>query len=391
MISISKLYCGMAEPGDALRYASAGGRAAALQPVIVWNATQRCNLRCVHCYSQSEDKDYGGELSTAEARAMLADLAGFGVPVILFSGGGPMMRPDIYALLETAARLGMRAVLSTNGTLLDAAAARQLRATGAAYVGISLDGLREVHDAFRGAGGAFDRALEGIRCAREGGLRVGLRFTITRRNAGEMDGIFDLAAREKIPRLCFYHLVYAGRAGALAAEDLGPADARRTMDRIIDRTADLCRTGRPVEVLTVDNHADGPYLVLRMRREGNPRAAEALRLLRMGRGNSSGVGIGCIGWDGTVYADQFWRHAALGNIRERPFSKIWTDLSHPLLAKLRARRPHLKGRCAACRWVDVCGGNFRVRAEAATGDLWQSDPACYLTDDEIADEDARVP
>ncbi|MEI7836992.1 MAG: SPASM domain-containing protein, partial [Planctomycetota bacterium] len=159
----------------------------------------------------------------------------------------------------------------------------------------------------------------------------------------------------------------------------------------IDRTVALHAQGLPKEVLTVDNHCDGPYLYLRMLAEKNPRAAEVWQLLQMNQGNSSGNGIGCVSWDGTVHPDQFWRHESFGNVRERPFSQIWTDLSNPLVAKLKDKRPHVKGRCATCRFLDVCGGNFRVRAEAATGDLWAPDPACYLTDEEIARPDEKAP
>ena len=392
MIGISKLYCGTVEPSDVLRYGAAGARlpshllqfSADKKPVVVWNATRRCNLRCVHCYSQSENRAYPDELTTDEALVMLGDLARLGVPVVLFSGGEPMLRTDLLPLLEAAAALGMRTVLSTNGTLITERAAARLRGTSLSYVGVSLDGLRETNDAFRGVAGAFEAALRGIRHCREAGIKVGLRFTITRRNVREVDSLFDLVAAEQIPRICFYHLVYAGRGAALAAEDLDHAATRQVVDRIIDRTADLHRAGRPVEVLTVDNHADGPYLAMRMLREKHPRAASVLELLRMNRGNSSGLGIACISWDGAVHPDQFWRHATLGHVRERPFSEIWTDPANPLLAKLRDKRPHLKGRCATCRFLDVCGGNFRVRAEAATGDLWAPDPACYLTDEEIA-------
>jgi len=392
MIGISKLYCGTVEPGDVLRY---GGESKRLpshllqfstdkKPVVVWNCTRRCNLKCVHCYSQSENKAYEGELSTDEGLAMLEDLARFGVPVTLFSGGEPLVRPDLLALIERTVALGMRAVISTNGTLITEEKAARLRAFNLSYVGVSLDGLRDVNDRFRGVSGAFEKALAGIRNCRRAGIKVGLRFTITNRNAAEVDGIFDLIRQENIPRVCFYHLVYAGRGSRLMSEDLDHEATRRIVDRIIDRTAALHREGRKVEVLTVDNHADGPYLYQRMLREKDPRAADVLALLQMNRGNSSGAGIGCISWDGSVHADQFWRHVTFGNVRQRPFSEIWTDLSNPLMAKLKDKRPHVKGRCATCRFLDICGGNFRVRAEAATGDLWQPDPACYLSDEEIA-------
>jgi len=383
VIGISKLYCGAATSGDALRYESKGPRGTHPRPIVVWNVTSRCQLKCVHCYSRSEDRAAADELSTDEALAVLEDLGRFGVPVVLFSGGEPLLRPDLWRLIDRAVGLGMRTVLSTNGTRIDERTAARLRESGVGYVGVSLDGLRAVNDRFRGVEGAFDRALEGLRQCRKAGVKTGLRFTITRRNADQIDGLFRLARDEDIPRLCFYHLVYAGRASALIDEDLDHAATRRLVDQIVDRTADLHAQGRPVDVLTVDNHADGPYLVLRMEREGHPRAAEALRLLKLNGGNASGSRLACIGWDGAVHPDQFWRHATLGNVRERPFSEIWTDPANPLLAQLRDKRRHVEGRCAACRFLDLCGGNLRVRAEAVTGNPWASDPACYLTDEEI--------
>jgi 12,18-didecarboxysiroheme deacetylase len=392
MIGISKLYCGTVEPSDVLRYGASSRKlpshllqfSADKKPVVVWNCTRRCNLRCVHCYSQSADQDYGGELSHEQGLALLEDLAGFGTPVVLFSGGEPLLRPDLFELAHRAVVLGMRAVVSTNGTLIDEQKAHRLREVGLSYVGVSLDGLGDVNDKFRGVRGAFERALTGIRHSMKAGIKVGLRFTVTRRNVDEIAEIFNLLRDERIPRICFYHLVYAGRGSDLMAEDLDHDATRRAVDLIIDRTAELHREGHPAEVLTVDNHADGPYLHRRMLREGHPRAAEVMQLLQMNGGNSSGHGIGCVSWDGAVHADQFWRHLSFGNVTERPFSKIWTDTSHPVMARLKDKRSYVKGRCHTCRYLSICGGNFRVRAEAATGDLWAPDPACYLTDEEIA-------
>jgi radical SAM protein with 4Fe4S-binding SPASM domain len=277
----------------------------------------------------------------------------------------------------------MRAVISTNGTLITTQMAADLKRIGLSYVGVSLDGMRETNDRFRGVSGAFEAALKGIRNCQGAGIKVGLRFTINRRNAADIPQMFDLIEKENIPRICFYHLVYAGRGSALMKEDLDGAETRGVVDLIIDRTRDLHRRGKAVEVLTVDNHADGPYLYLRMKKEDSPRAGEVLDLLGMNGGNSSGVGIGCISWDGRVHADQFWRHYSFGNVRERPFSEIWEDVSDPVMFKLKEKKKYVTGRCASCRWLEVCAGNFRVRAEAATGDLWAPDPACYLTDEEI--------
>jgi 12,18-didecarboxysiroheme deacetylase len=392
MIGISKLYCGTVEPSDALRYGRHSGSLPShlLQfssdktPVVVWNVTRRCNLKCVHCYAHARDEEFTGELTTAEGKAVLDDLAAFGAPVVLFSGGEPLVRPDLVELAEYAVGKGMRAVISTNGTLIGPRMAGDLRDVGLSYVGISLDGLEEVNDRFRGVKGAFGKAMDGIMACREAGIKVGLRFTMSRLNVREIPGIFDLLEKYEVPRVCFYHLVYAGRGSELMKEDLSHRETREAVDLIIDRTTDLHARGMPKEVLTVDNHADGPYLYLRMLRENSPRAAEVLELLQMNEGNNSGRGIGCISWDGSVHADQFWRHYSFGNVRERKFSEIWTDLSNPLMKRLKDKKLYVKGRCAECKWLSVCGGNFRVRAEAATGDLWDCDPACYLSDEEIA-------
>ena len=392
MIGISKLYCGTVEPSDVLRYGSASKDLPShllqfstdKKPVVVWNCTRRCNLKCVHCYSHSADRDYPGELTTEQGKALIEDLARFGSPVILFSGGEPTLRHDLFELAQYAVSLGMRAVISTNGTKITSEVATRLKDIGLSYVGVSLDGMRETNDKFRGHKGAFDEALAGIRNCLETGIKVGLRFTINKRNAQDIPDIFTLLEEENIPRVCFYHLVYAGRGTKLMEEDLDHAETRRVVDLIIDRTADLHARGKPTEVLTVDNHCDGPYLYMRKLREDPTRAKDVLTLLRMNGGNSTGNGIGCVSWDGAVHADQFWRHVTFGNVAERPFSEIWTDLSNPLMAKLKNKYPHVKGRCATCRFLPMCGGNFRVRAEAATGDLWACDPACYLTDEEIS-------
>ena len=391
MIGISKLYCGTIEPSDALRYGRRSGDlpshllqfSADKKPVVVWNVTRACNLKCVHCYAHATEKSHDRELNKEEGFALIDDLADFGVPVVLFSGGEPLVRKDLTELASYAVEKGMRAVISTNGTLIDKKKAEELKKIGLSYVGVSLDGLEAINDRFRGKSGAYQDALAGIRNCQEVGLKVGLRFTINQLNMGEVSGIFDLIEELDIPRACFYHLVYAGRGSELIEQDLSHEETRRVVDLIMERTKDLHDRGMPKEVLTVDNHADGPYLYLKMLEEKNPRAKEVLELLQMNEGNSSGRGIGCISWDGSVHADQFWRHHCFGNVLERPFSRIWTDLSDPLLTKLKNKKEHVKGRCAACQWLDVCGGNFRVRAEAVTGDIWAPDPACYLSDEEI--------
>jgi 12,18-didecarboxysiroheme deacetylase len=391
MIGISKLYCGTVEPSDALRYGRMSSKlpshllqfSSDKRPVVVWNITRRCNLKCVHCYAHAKNITFNNELSTQEGKNLLDDLADFGVPVILFSGGEPLTRKDLPELAAYAVKKGMRAVISTNGTLITPQKARTLKEIGLSYVGISLDGMEEINDRFRGVKGAFRSALEGIENCKKAGIKVGLRFTISKSNVSEISNIFKLLQDMGIPRACFYHLVYAGRGTELVKEDLSHQESRKAVDLIMDLTKKLHDKGHIKEVLTVDNHADGPYLYLRLLKENPDRAKEVLELLQMNEGNSSGIGIGCISWDGEVHADQFWRHYSFGNIKDRPFSEIWTDTSDPLMKKLKEKKKYAKGRCATCRWLDVCAGNFRVRSEAITGDIWAPDPACYLTDDEV--------
>jgi Fe-coproporphyrin III synthase len=392
MIGISKLYCGTVEPSDALRYGRQSSKLPShllqfsedKRPVVVWNITRRCNLKCVHCYAHAKDQAFSNELSTEQGKHLIDDLAGFSVPVILFSGGEPLIRKDLPELANYAVEKGLRAVISTNGTLISPETARVLKDIGLSYVGISLDGMEEINDRFRGVKGAFQSALEGIKNCRDAGIKVGLRFTVNRFNVGEIPQIFNLLREMDIPRACFYHLVYAGRGSSLVRDDLSHEGSRASVDLIMDLTRQLHEEGKPKEILTVDNHADGPYLYLRLLKENPQRAGEVLELLEMNEGNSSGIGIGCVSWDGEVHADQFWRHHSFGNVKDRPFSEIWTDTTEPLMKKLKEKKLHVKGRCAKCRWLKICGGNFRVRAEAVTGDVWAPDPACYLTDQEIA-------
>lgn len=406
MISISKLYCGGAAESDGLRYGhggqgpvvSAGAppaskTAAERRPVTVWNVTRTCNLRCIHCYTDSEARRYGGELTTEEGRALVQDLAGFQIPALLFSGGEPLARPDLFDLVSHARSLGIRPTLSTNGTLISDETARKIREAGFTYVGISLDGIGEINDRFRGVGGAFDRAVRGFKACVAVGQRVGLRLTLTRHNFMNLHGIFDFIERERIDRACFYHLVYSGRGGQIAEDDLSREETRQAIDIILERTEDFHRRGLNKEILTVDNHVDGIYLYMKLLQKDPARAEQVLKLLTWNGGGmySSGVGIADIDFQGNVHADQFWMHYSFGNVRRRPFSRIWMDTSDPLMAGLKNRRARIKGRCAPgiCKWFEACGGALRVRADLVYGDPWAPEPACYLTDDEIGFTDEK--
>jgi len=382
MINCTRLLC--AKPGfyDEIRYVK-GKPADTNRPIVVWNTTRSCNLRCVHCYIDAQAKKDKDELSTEQARAMIDDLAAFGAPVLLFSGGEPFMRNDLFELGKYARSKGLRTVISTNGTLITKDAAEKIKDAGFSYVGISLDGLEATNDKFRKESGAFQKTLQGIRNCLSSGVRAGLRFTINKHNFQDISGIFDLIEKEGIHRACFYHLVYAGRGSEMVKDDLTAQQARGVMDLVFERTIRLCDKNMDTEILTVDNHADGVYMYLRLEKEDKKKAREVLDLLRINGGNKSGIGIADVDNLGFVHFDQFWRHYSLGNVKTRRFSEIWSDESDELLRGLRNRLPLLKGKCGRCHFQDICAGNFRVRAEAVYGDVWQEDPACYLSEEEI--------
>lgn len=388
LISVTKLLLNNEYYGDKLRYVKEAkgtqhGTTHGMGPVVVWNCTRTCNLNCIHCYSSSENKKYPDELTTAEGKKLIDDLAEFNVPVILFSGGEPLVRDDLLELAAYARDKGIRSTISTNGTLITPRMAQSFKETGISYVGISLDGIGENNDRFRGQKGAFEKALRGIKNCLSVGQKVGLRFTINKHNFKDLDDIFKLVEEENIPRICFYHLVYSGRGNEMINEDITHEETRQVMDKIIHWTNDFHNRGIEKEILTVDNHCDGIYIYEQLKIIDREQAKRVAELLKTNGGNRSGIAIGQVDWAGNVHCDQFTQNHTFGNVKERKFADIWTDVSHPILGGLKNRKPLLKGRCGICPKVDMCNGNFRARAEAVTGDFWETDPACYLTDQEL--------
>ena len=399
MLSISNILCEHDAGNEELRYGhtrrghghAAGAAAAARadgdttpRPVVVWAVTRACNLRCVHCYASADASPAAGELTHAEGRALLEDLAGFGVPAVLFSGGEPLARPDTLELIDYAQQLGLRCTLSTNGVLIDDALADRLLALHLRYVGISIDGIGARHDKLRGMGGAFDCTMAAIdRCvARD--IKVGARFTVHALNYEDLDAIFELCAQRGVSRLCIYHLAYSGRGGRMQKVDLTAEQTRHVVDRIFELTQQYHDRGVPLEVLTVANHADAAYALLHLEHRDPARADRWWQRLRGTGGNRSGCNIASIDPVGDVHYDQFSWHYRCGNVKQTPFSRIWREASDPRLALLRDRRAALPTRCLRCRFLELCNGNLRTRAEAASGDWLGMDPSCYLSDAEIA-------
>lgn len=379
MINISKLYSDKSGVSDALRYPEKRD----VKPIVVYNCTPKCNLRCVHCYSSSDVSACGNVLTTAQAKGMIDSIAAFGCPVLLFSGGEPLLRDDLFELMAYARDNSIRTVLSTNGTLITDDAAARLSELGLSYAGISIDGPEQIHDTFRAFDGAFQATLRGIENCHNHGIRTGLRFTMTRGNIEEIPAIFNIALEAGIRRICFYHLIRTGRAEALDDSLPAPEQVRDAVNTIMDWTDQLVKADQLDEVLTVGNHADGPFLLMRMERENHPNTAQARELLGRAAGNRIGQNISSINWDGQLYPDQFWRNYSLGNITGRSFGDIWQNESDPVMKILRSKTEHKDPKCARCKWFDLCKGNFRSLTGKADLADWRNEPPCYLREDEI--------
>lgn len=366
-----------------------GGGSKPTGPVVIWNLIRRCNLTCKHCYSISADTDFKGELATNEIYTVMDDLKRFGVPVLILSGGEPLLRPDIFDISHRAKEMGFYVGLSSNGTLITEENIDAIANVGYNYVGVSIDGIRGTHDKFRRKEGAFDESMHGIRLCRERGIKVGLRFTLTQDNAAELPAILKLMEDEEIDKLYLSHLNYAGRGNKNREDDVVHRITREAMDLLFETAWQDARNGGTREFVTGNNDADGVYL-LQWVHEHHPAEAERVeQRLRQWGGNASGVNIANIDNLGNVHPDTMWWHYNLGSVRERPFSAIWNDTTDPVMAGLKQSPRAVGGRCADCRYLGICNGNTRIRAYQLSNDYWAEDPGCYLTDQEISTQQKR--
>ena len=349
--------------------------------VAVWNCVSHCNMTCPHCYAAAVGRPSPDDLTTEQATAMIDALADGGVKVLIASGGEPLLRRDLFMLLEHARDRGLSTHLSSNGVLLRPAIAEHLARVGVQYVGISIDGTPDWNDAWRGMRDGHRLAVEGLRAARGAGMRTGLRCTLTRKNADMLGELLNLARGLPVDRFYVSHLIYSGRASMITGDDLSPPESRALLHALFELAAALVEAGDPLAVVTGGNDAGGPLLVRWVaERYGADAASQALRLLLRRGGNSAGERMICVDAQGLVYPDQFWRTAPVGDLRT---DTLATVLAHPLLAQLRRRDTLLEGRCADCAWKPACRGSHRERAIASGLGTWGPDPACVLRDDEL--------
>jgi len=354
------------------------------RPVVFWNVTDRCNLSCTHCYSASGPEcGSGDELTTAEALTFIDDLAASGIPLVIFTGGEPLVRPDIRELAEYCRKKEIKIALSTNGTLITGAVADMIKTSGIEYAGISLDGATAAtHDRFRNTPGSFDRAVAAFARCRDAGVRCGVRVTLTKENQGELGAIVDLARDLGARRFCLYWLVPCGRGSdAYERLQLDAAGVIQALTLLYEKAKEI--PAEEMEFLTVDAPQDCIHLLQSMERDGSPDLPDARELVAsLNGGCSAGDRVANVDPRGNVYPCQFARSPEflIGNIRERPFSELWNDDTSPVLARFRTKRPAITGKCGTCSWLRLCGGGCRVRAYTRSGDFSGEDPFCYVAD-----------
>lgn len=354
-------------PPDLVRFSTEA------KPVVMWNLTRQCNLACDHCYmdAKAEGRE---ELCLEEGVRLIDDLADLKVPVLIFTGGEPLMSRHFYAYAFHAREAGLRAVISTNGTLITPEAASLLAEARIRYVGVSLDSVSpEKHDSFRGVLGAYERALQGLRNARDAGLKTGLRITLTKDNWQDVPALLNLALEEDIPRFCLYHLVPTGRGAGIADRDVTPEQRRCVIKFLAEAAVEL--KDKDIEILTTDSPMDGAYLMELLK--DDPRRDHVRKLLANAGGCSTGTKVANINHRGDVHPCHFMPHVIVGNVREARFRDIWIDNPSPELKSLRNIKSRLKGACGKCEYLDLCGG-CRQKAYYYQGDLMGDDPTCII-------------
>ena len=352
------------------------------RPVVFWNITNRCNLACSHCYSRSgPGRTTEGELTTAEAFGIIDDLAEMGVPLILFTGGEPLMRADILELSRHAQSRGLKMALSTNGTLITPEFARKIKECGIEYAGISLDGAKAAtHDRFRNSPGAFDLTIRAFAACKEAGLRCGERVTLTKENCRELEALVDLSLSLGASRFCLYWLVPTGRGSdSYSRLQLDRDEVTEALSLLYLKAKETDPAA--MEFLTVDAPQDCIHLIASMEKDGSEDLTDARELLASLKGGcSAGTRVANIDSQGNVYPCQFARSPEflVGNIRDQLFSELWSGCSNSVLARFREKQARFGGRCGMCRYRDLCGGGCRVRAHAVDRDFLAEDPFCFV-------------
>jgi len=344
--------------------------------IAIWNFTNRCNLSCLHCYSKA-DLDAVDTLTTEKIMDTLPKLKANGVKFLIFSGGEPLTRKDIFDIASRCKELGIVTYLSTNGLYVKKSNAEKILDTFN-YIGISIDGSEKVHDAFRGLEGSFLASMKAVDLLNSyGKTKVGIRFTITKDTYDDLAFIFELAEKHNIPKVYISHLVYSGRGLDNLEMDLSKEQRITAVNYILDKAFEYHETGKDIEIVTGNMEMDAILFYDKFIERYPQHTDEMHRRLIAWGGNSAGRKLLNIDAEGNVKPDPFFP-SIIGNIFMQDFSDIWTDKPIEILQKLRVHPRVLGGKCGECRYLEICNGGSRSRAYAIHGDLWAEDPSCYL-------------
>ncbi|HUT53622.1 MAG TPA: radical SAM protein [bacterium] len=339
-----------------------------LPRVLAWELTRRCNLNCIHCRAVASMEAPEGELTLDEYKALIDNVASFAKPILILTGGEPLLRPDLFDIAAYGTGAGLTVAVSTNGTMVTTDVARRLLAAGVKTCSISIDGpTPEVHDDFRRQPGAFEASLKGMAMLQEAGINVQVNTSLTQRNMHDLDNIFRLVKRMKAHAWHVFMLVPTGRGEDPGSRDLiTSADYERILNYIYEKNRDEQMEIKPT-------CAPQYYRILRQRAKADGIPVDALHfgLNARTRGCLAGMGFGFVSYKGDVFPCGYYPVAA-GNVREQSFREIWER--SPLFGKLRDFKNY-KDPCGSCGYIRVCGG-CRARAYAVTGDDMEAEPYC---------------
>ena len=353
-------------PAAASGPAPGAGHAAALR-LVAWEITRNCNLACMHCRASATQGPYTGELDTPAAYRLLDQIAEVGSPIVILTGGEPLLRPDIFEVAAYGTGKGLKMVMAPNGTLITAPIAQKMVRAGIQRISISIDGATaESHDRFRGVDGAFEGALQGIRFARQAGMAFQINTTITKTNLDQIPLIQQLAVDLGAVAHHIFLLVPTGRGKYIVDQEITAEEYERTLNWFYDQ-----RGKTPLQLKATC--APHYYRILRQRAkaDGQPVTPQTCGMDAVTRGCLGGTAFCFISHRGTVQPCGFL-HVDSGDVTQRSFAEIWN--TSEVFTSLRDF-DQLKGKCGCCEYKRVCGG-CRARAYEATGDFMAEEPLC---------------
>lgn len=346
---------------------SESGKKEFLPRLVAWEITRNCNLACVHCRASATNGPYEGELDTASCFRLLDQITEVGNPIMILTGGEPLMRPDIFDIASYGTQKGLRMVMAPNGTLITEKIAGKMADSGIKRISISLDGAtREVHDRFRGVEGAFEGALRGIRFAKQAGIEFQINTTITKTNLAEIPKIMDLAVSLGAVAHHIFLLVPTGRGKYIVDTEISAEEYEETLNWFYDQ-----RDKYPLQLKATC--APHYYRILRQRakKDGKEVTFKTHGLDAVTRGCLAGTGFCFISHTGIVQTCGFL-HLECGDITKQSFADVWNNSE---IFKTLRNDYNLKGKCGKCGFRSVCGG-CRARAFEATGDYLSQEPLC---------------